>query len=345
MPASLDSVAVVAARKTVRLGHQQEDGRNSATMLEILIYGKIIIDSIGLHDGTIVRGVLGGGGPQATFGARLWTEAGAVGLLSRAGTDLESVHRHTLEDLAINLDGIAFYDDLPTLRGTLMAYDSQGYMIPADETSRPVEHQENWGRMLSRPLALPPSYRAPRVVHLVTEYADELMVVTALALREQGALVSLEPLIDCRAWSNRAAMVALLRHVDVVTPDWPSASRIAGSTDPRQVVAYWSHLGPQVIAVRHGQHGSYVWDGDRNAAWHIPAVPVTVVDPTGAGNSYGGGLCAGWLETGDARTAATFGAVAASFLVERVGLAPMAKHLQAAARDRLRAALPTIRPL
>jgi sugar/nucleoside kinase (ribokinase family) len=268
-----------------------------------------------------------------------------VGLLSRAGTDLEIVHRHTLERLAINLDGVAFYDDLPTLRGTLMAYDSQDYMISADETGNSVEQQENWSCMLSRPLALPPSYRAPRIIHLVTEYADEPMVVTALALREQGALVSLEPLIDGRAWSNRAAMLALLRHVDVVTPDWPSASGIAGSTDPRQVVAYWSHLGPRVIAIRHGQDGSYVWDGDRNTAWHIPAVPVTVVDPTGAGNSYGGALCAGWLETGDGRTAATFGAVAASFLVERVGFVPMAKDLQAAARDRLRAALPTIRPL
>src|SRR5262249_7996926 len=150
----------------------------------------------------------------------------------------------------------------------------------------------------------------------------EHMMATARALREQGTIVSLEPLIDCCSWSNREEMVALLRHVDMVTPDWPAASGIADSTDPGQVVAYWSHLGPRVIAIRHGQHGSYVWDGDRNAAWHMPAVPVNVVDPTGAGNSYGGGLCAGWLETGDARTAATFGAVAASFLVERVGLAP-----------------------
>jgi len=307
-------------------------------MLEILIYGKIIIDNIGLQDGTIVRGVLGGGGPQAAFGARLWTEADSVGLLSRAGTDLESVHRHTLEHLSVNLDGVALYDDLPTLRGTLMAYDRQEYMTPGDETNWPIERQENWGRMLARPLALPPAYRAPRAVHLVTEYADEPMVATALALRERGALLSLEPLIDYRAWSNREAMVALLRHVDVVSPDWPSASGIAGSDDPRLVVAHWSRLGPRVIAIRHGQHGSYLWDGARDAAWHIPAVPVTVVDPTGAGNSYGGGLCAGWLESGDAQTAATFGAVAASFLVERVGLPAMSEQLRAAARERLRAA-------
>jgi hypothetical protein len=159
-------------------------------MLEILIYGKIIIDNIGLHDGTIVRGILGGGGPQAAFGARLWTVSDSVGLLSRAGTDLENIHRDSLEHLAINLDGVAYYDDLPTLRSTLIAYDHQEYVIPAGETNCPVEHQEHWSRMLSRPLALPLSYRRPRAFHLVTEYADEHMVVTAMALREQGTMVS-----------------------------------------------------------------------------------------------------------------------------------------------------------
>ena len=310
-------------------------------MLDILIYGKIIIDDISLSDGAIVRAVLGGGGPQAAFGARLWTGADSVGFLSRVGTDLESVHRRTLEQLSVNLDGVAHYDDIPTLRGTLMAYDNREYMIdPAGDTGRSIEQHENWSKILSRPLTLPPSYRAARAVHLVTEYAGEPMVQDALALRAHGALFSLEPIIDCREWSNREEIVSLLRHVDLVTPDWPSASGIAGSGDPRQVVAYWSHLGPRVIAIRHGQHGSYVWDGDLNAAWHVPAVPVTVVDPTGAGNSYGGGLCAGWLETGDARAAATYGAVAASYLVERVGLPPMSERLQAMARDRLQAALP-----
>jgi sugar/nucleoside kinase (ribokinase family) len=74
------------------------------------------------------------------------------------------------------------------------------------------------------------------------------------------------------------------------------------------------------VTVRHGHHGSYAWDAEHDEFWHIPAVPVDVVDPTGAGNSYSGATCVAWTLYRDARIAATCGAVAAWFLVSRTGL-------------------------
>ena len=65
--------------------------------IEVLIYGKIIIDDIRLASGKIVRGVLGGGGPQGVFGARLWHDS--VGFLSRSGDDIEAEHVQTLQEL------------------------------------------------------------------------------------------------------------------------------------------------------------------------------------------------------------------------------------------------------
>ena len=53
---------------------------------------------------------------------------------------------------------------------------------------------------------------------------------------------------------------------------------------------------------------------------HIPAVAVQVVDPVGAGNAFCGGLLVGWCETGDWTLAGKYGAVAASFVVEQVGV-------------------------
>jgi ribokinase len=140
-------------------------------------------------------------------------------------------------------------------------------------------------------------------------------------------------------------MLALLQQVDIVTPDWPSASGIAGSDDPKQVMKYWTQLGPTLVAVRHGQYGSYVWERSHAQIWHIPPAPVQVVDPTGAGNSYGGGLSVGWAETGDARQAGCYGAVSAKFLVERVGLPQITAALQTEAQRQLEQALAMVRPL
>jgi sugar/nucleoside kinase (ribokinase family) len=293
--------------------------------VDFLIYGKIIIDNIRLRDGTMVRGVLGGGGPQAAFGARLWSDS--VGFLSRSGDDVDREHHDSLNGLAIDLAGWARFAGIPTPGGDLL-YDGIEDALGEDgRGTRVFTPQVDWFRLLEQPLALPAHYRMPRAIHLITEFPDEPMVQEALRLRQAGALVSLEPLLDDRRWSNQEAMMALVRQVDIVSPDWPAASGVAGSDDPVRVMRYWSGLGPQLVTVRRSHHGSYAWDARHDAIWHVPAVPVDVVDPTGAGNSYSGGACVGWTLHEDARVAATCGAVSAWFLVGRTGLPQMTPAL------------------
>jgi len=312
-------------------------------MVEYAIYGKIIIDNIRLLDGSVVRGVLGGGGPQAAFGARLWSDS--VGLLSRSGTDIPPDAVDMLQGLDIDLTGWVRYDDLPTLRGG-MAYDDKQRLVPSalaefDSTLQMAA----WKGMLSRAIPLPDSYRKVRAIHLITEYWDEPMVKDALALRAQGAIFSLEPLVGFGDWANSEPLKEVLPQIDIVTPDFPAASHLAQSEDPFHVMKYWSKLGARAVAVRNSEFGSYAWDRDHDEIWHIPIIPVNVVDPTGAGNSYGGGWCVGWTESCDARVAGCYGAVSASFLVERVGLPRMTPELPREARARLELALSNVKRL
>jgi cytidine kinase len=296
-----------------------------------VIYGKIIIDDIevkgtrhpkGLDpgQGCRVRSVLGGGGPQAAFGARLWSDA--VGFLSRSGSDLAAAHIDTLRALDVDLAGWRQFPDIPTPR-TLMQYDEEEYLTGGLITSR-----DDWARLLREPLPLPTAYQHPRAIHLVTEFPKEPMVGTALDLRQQGTIVSLEPLTITFTGLDWDRMLTLFGQVDVVTPDWPTASGEAKHDDPRRVLHYWCSLGPQLVAIRHGARGSYVWSRDTDEAWHIPAVPTQVVDPTGAGNAYGGGLCIGWTVTGNVRLAGCYGAISAAMLVRHVGLPPMSTELR-----------------
>lgn len=312
-------------------------------MLDYLIYGKIIIDDIRLANGEVIRGILGGGGPQAAFGARLWSDT--VGFLSRSGTDIEDEHVQTLRDIDIDVSGWQRYPDIPTPR-TRMSYDKNEYLQTGDSgLLTMVVSREDWLRLLAQVLTLPSTYQQPKAIHLITEFPEEPMVETALKLQKQGAIFSLEPLVDFREWSNRDGILNLIQKVDIVTPDWPSASGIAQSDDPKQVMAYWSKLGPHLIAVRHGHHGSYVWDQDHDQIFHVPAVPTEVVDPTGAGNSYGGGLCVGWAESHDARIAGCYGVISAKFLVERVGPPKMSIALQQEAQALLEQTLSSVRLL
>jgi sugar/nucleoside kinase (ribokinase family) len=274
-------------------------------------YGKIHIDNIKQVSQT--TSFLGGGGPQAAYGMRLWSDS--VGFLTRSGTDIAPRFEQQLRELDVDLAGWKQFEDLPTPQINLV-YDESERMIGAG-----IAHREAWLKMMRTPIPLPPTYRGVRAIHLVTEWADTAMVTTAHELQAEGAIFSLEPLLDNEEWFNKTAMIDLIRTVNCVTPDFPSASRIAEDDDPLAVLQYWASAGPELVAIRDGARGSYVWAKPENIYWHVPPIPVEkVVDPTGAGNAYGGGLCVGWTETGDARTAAAYGTIAAYSLLHTPGL-------------------------
>jgi sugar/nucleoside kinase (ribokinase family) len=313
------------------------------TPVDYVVYGKIIIDDIRLKSGEIARGVLGGGGPQGAFGARLWADR--VGFMSRSGTDIEPRFIEDLRNLDIDLSGYVQYEHIRTPRSS-MFYDENEY-IDMSQRKGPVMvvTREEFLELLNQRLTLPAHFRSPRAVHLITEFANEPMVLDALELREQGAIISLEPIIDFRTWSNKADIEALLPQCEIATPDWPAASGWAESDDPLTVMKFWSRLGARMVAVRHGEYGSYAWDRDHDRIYHIPATPVDVVDVTGAGNAYGGGLCCGWVETGEAHRAACYGAVSAWFLVGRVGLPELAPDLRERALALYEQTLESVREL
>ena len=57
---------------------------------------------------------------------------------------------------------------------------------------------------------------------------------------------------------------------------------------------------------------------------HIPAVPVELVDVTGAGDEFWGGALAGFAERNDPIEALLYDAVSASFCIEGLGIAGLA---------------------
>lgn len=307
-------------------------------MRKLLVYGKIIVDNIRLRGGEIVPGNLGGGGPQAAFGARLW--AGDVALLTRSGADLDPVHERTLRSLDLDLAGWTRHPDLPTPRG-LQEYD---------ENERMYDHgiltsRDDWFALLARPIELSPRHRQAAGIHLVTEFGDEPMAAAALDLRRSGALMSVEPIFDDHSCPNRAVLLDFCRRADLVTPDWHSAVRMSGADDLAAVMRFWADLGPEAIAIRRGAVGSYVWDRQTGQAWHIPPLPVDVVDPTGAGNAYGGGWFAGWQQDRDARLAGCRATVAAALMVSHAGMPQLDSAARARAAELLEVAMARVVPL
>jgi len=313
-------------------------------MIDYVIYGKIIIDSIKLLDSRVVENQLGGGGPQGAFGARLWSDS--VGLVSRLGKEFPETARNSLDHLNINTEGIQIYPELDTLYGS-MIYDEDDYL---DTENRNTSHGLNrlhitLAKLLEKNILLPDSYIRPKVFHLISEYVHEDMMLQAVQMKNQGVILSFEPLIDYKLWTNKMAIIDFLPQADIVSPDWPSASGFAMADDPKEVLKWWSRSGPACVSVRNGRHGSYVWDREHDKFYHIPIYEVPRIDPTGCGNSYAGAFCVGWNKYREARIAGAMGTVAATFMVQRPGIAEILPNMEREAGDILEMVMSNIREM
>jgi sugar/nucleoside kinase (ribokinase family) len=90
--------------------------------------------------------------------------------------------------------------------------------------------------------------------------------------------------------------------------------------------------------VKLGQQGSIGLRGDELV--RLPAATAAPVDPTGCGDAFCGGFLVGLAETGDLRTAMTYGTVAAGVVAEDHGAA----HALALDRDDLRSRVAALAP-
>ena len=78
-------------------------------------------------------------------------------------------------------------------------------------------------------------------------------------------------------------------------------------------------FGCEIIVIKRGGRGQYVYERATGKKWEIPAYPARLVDPTGAGDVFCGGFLAGYAATLDPLQAAMRGNISASFCIEGSG--------------------------
>lgn len=127
-------------------------------------------------------------------------------------------------------------------------------------------------------------------------------------------------------WLNIAKpeLLRLLKRVDALVLNDSEAQQLTGLANPVAAVQPIHRLGPRYVIIKQGSHGSLL--SGPKGLFIAPAYPLKkVVDPTGAGDSFVGGLL-GYLATAkggieaNLRQAIIHGSVVASFCCEGFGL-------------------------
>jgi sugar/nucleoside kinase (ribokinase family) len=190
---------------------------------------------------------------------------------------------------------------------------------------------------------VPPAYRHAQGFHLGI-HPEEPDLAFIRALRDLGAVVSIEPFRAAQRALTPSELQALLSAGQIFSPNLAEARSLVGPGEPAELLHRLTAAGATIIALRQGAQGATVYRADTGEAWSIPAVPTTLIDPTGAGNAFCGGFLAGWVQTGDLRLAGLYGVVAASFLIEQVGVPAPRPEIRAEAQQRLAALGDQVQP-
>ena len=127
-------------------------------------------------------------------------------------------------------------------------------------------------------------------------------------------------------WMNIAMddLLKVLKRIDVLTINDEEARQLSGEHSLVKAAAKILTLGPKYLIIKKGEHGALLFSEDE--VFFAPALPLEqVTDPTGAGDTFAGGLI-GWIAKTDdisfdnMKRAIIYGSAMASFCVEKFSI-------------------------
>jgi sugar/nucleoside kinase (ribokinase family) len=125
--------------------------------------------------------------------------------------------------------------------------------------------------------------------------------------------------------TTRGELEALLKRVPLLIINDEEGRMLSGERNVVRAARRILAMGPKGVMIKRGEYGVIYFSGDMVFA--VPAHPLEeVFDPTGAGDSFAGGVMGYLAATGDLspagiRRSIVYGSVMASFTVEAFGLA------------------------
>ncbi|HZQ70765.1 MAG TPA: ribokinase [Terriglobales bacterium] len=240
-------------------------------------------------------------GAKVSFVAKVGEDSfgeGALGLYRDEGIDTSHVQRTA---------------DAPTGVGFITVEASTGHnCIVLDPGANELLSSEDVS-------ASSPVFDSVAVVLTQLEIPVETAEAAMRLGRAQGAITILNPA------PARPVPASLLQSVDILTPNETEAAVLAGhkgqsARDPQQVARELIRLGVKTVIVTLGEKGALVVNASSSV--HVPAIEVSAVDTTGAGDAFNAGLAAALAFGAPLEEAVRFAAVTGGLAVTREGVVP-----------------------
>jgi sugar/nucleoside kinase (ribokinase family) len=276
--------------------------------MRLVTVGSVAFDTLSTPYGKRV-GIIGGAATHASVAASFFTPR--LGIVGVVGADFPESYRRLLRSRGVDLDGLA------TAEGKTFHWKGsyEGDMGVARTLSTEL------GVFATFDPIVPKEWRkAPFLFLANIEPGIQERVLDQMTRPRFSLLDTMNLWIATR----RKALLKVVRRVDALVLNDQEIRQLTGEASLIKAAQACLRLGPKTVFLKRGEHGASLIG--KREYFHLPAFPTAdVVDPTGAGDSFAGGLM-GWLarkgKAGpkDLRAAMAAGIVLSSFQVEGFSL-------------------------
>ncbi|MEW2562828.1 carbohydrate kinase family protein [Streptomyces griseorubiginosus] len=292
----------------------------------LLVVGDVITDVVARHRGPLaagtdtaaaIRTVPGGAGANVACWAA-YRGGAEVRLLGRVGAEAAAWHERELAACGVR-PRLVVDPEAPT--GTVICLVDAGEgaerTLLTDSGASLRLAPDDWSDALLDGVG-----RLHLSGYLLFSESSRALVAAALeSARARGVPVSLDPAsAGFLKGLGVDRFLALIEGVDVLLPSRDEVCLLTGLSDAADAAAELSRQVPLVVA-KQGAEGALIARSGAVHA-HVPAVPATPRDTTGAGDAFTGTFLAALLAGAGPEEAAAQGCRAGAVAVERVGGRP-----------------------
>ncbi len=278
----------------------------------LMVVGTVAIDALETPHGKRDK-VFGGSAAYFSCAASLWSRVAVVAVV---GEDFPPEYRKILEERKIDLS------HLKTLPGKTFAWKGR--------YSGDMNSAETLATHLNTLLSFDPQLNfSPMPSYVFLANIDPTLQLKVLDQMDRNVRYVACDTMNFWIQTKLPEFKKVLARVDGFVLNEGEAKMITGEHNLIKAAAQLRKLGPRHIIIKKGEHGALLRYEDQ--LFLLPAYPVDkVLDPTGAGDTFAGGLMGylAWTRRTDFATmkkALAFATITASFTVQDFGLEAVRK--------------------
>jgi sugar/nucleoside kinase (ribokinase family) len=288
-------------------------------------------------DDKTVQDTPGGNVLYAAAGFKIWEKDQVPGICARVGEDYHQNLLEEFRDWGINTEGIVILprdldlrvcyiqsgNQAKDVKDAVPYFSQVGLAVPpaligySRGPSRSVS-RTSISEFSIRQNEIPSSYISATGAHICPlDYLTHNLLPAVL--RQQGfSSITLDP---CSSYMDSGFLSDVPALMPGLTAFLPSESDLRNlykgiTTDIWEMATELGRFGCELLIVRRGLEGQYLYVPATGKKWFVPAYPARIKNHVGIGDAFCGGFFAGYRRSFDPLQAVMYGSVAASLVIE-----------------------------